>query len=130
MLAMATPGGAMRRRSPKRRARLGTDHHPVLDVRMRSDDDGLHAPFAVDLVGADHGIGPDEDVLVHDHLAADDGSRVDEGAGVDLGQVARWGSCGSSAVSRPGRRGRRRARMRSRSHSGRASRAMKPSALA
>jgi len=69
-------------------AGLGVDHHAVLDVGMGADDDGIHLAFFVDLIGADDGVRADEDVFVHDDLAAQDGGLVDVSGFVNLGQIA------------------------------------------
>lgn len=73
-----------------RSTRFGVNDYAVLDVRMGADDDGLHVPFVIDLVGADHRVRPDEDVLVHHHPAAQEGGRVHERALMHLGQIASW----------------------------------------
>ncbi len=62
-----------------RRAGLGVDDDPVLNVGVGADDDGLHVAAGIHLVGADHRIGADKHVLLDDHLATDDGCLVDIG---------------------------------------------------
>ncbi len=70
------------------RAGLGMDDHPILNVRVRTDDDGLHVVVCIDLVGSDHRIGSDEDSLIHDHTTAENGRWVDKRTLVDVWDVA------------------------------------------
>ena len=57
---------------------------------VRTDDDGLHMAVCVHLVGSDHGIGSDEDVLVDDHATAENGRWIDKGAAVNDREIAAW----------------------------------------
>ncbi len=70
------------------RAGLGVDDHPILDIGMRTDDDGLHVAIGIHFVSTDHRVRTDEDVFMDDDLAAQDGGLIDVGAFVDVRQVA------------------------------------------
>ena len=92
--AGAVDNRAMCNRSPFAdgdcRSGRGVDDHTVLNVRVRTDDDGLHMAICVHLVGADHGIGSDEDVLMDDHAPTDNGRWIDKGAVMDNREIAAW----------------------------------------
>ena len=85
---------AVRDRSPLAdgdcRSGLGVYDHTVLNVRMCTDDDGLHLAVCIHLVGADHGIGSDEDVLMDDHATAQNGRWIDKSAVMDNREIAAW----------------------------------------
>ena len=63
------------------------DDHTILNVRVRTDDDGFHVALCVHLVCANYGVGTHEHVLVHDHAPTHDGGRVNKGTRMNLRQI-------------------------------------------
>lgn len=69
----------------------GEHHDHLICTRcglVQEFHDGVDVAVRIHLVGTDHRIGADEDVLLHDHQSAQDGRGVHEGAGMDARQVA------------------------------------------
>ena len=70
-----------------RSAGFGVDHHTILQIGVGSYDNRLHVSLVIYLIGPDHHIGTNEDILLDDHLAADDGGLVDIGGFINDWQM-------------------------------------------
>ena len=92
--AGAVDDGAMRNRrtlaNGDRGARLGVDDHTILNVRIRTDADGLHVAVFIDFVRSDHCIGSDENISVYDNPATENGGWIDKRTVMDDWHVASW----------------------------------------
>ncbi len=73
-----------------RGARLRVDDHTILNVRIRTDEDGLHLAVFIDFVRSDHCIGPDENIFVYDNSSTENGGRIDKRTVMDDWHVASW----------------------------------------
>ena len=60
-------------------ARLGMNHHAVLNIGIGADNDGFHIAVLIHFVGTDYRIGADEHIFFDDDLAAKNCGIVDIG---------------------------------------------------
>ena len=71
-------------------ARLGVDDHTILNVRIRTDEDGLHVAVFIDLVGTDHCVGANENIFIYENPTTKNGSMIDKRTFMDDWHVATW----------------------------------------
>jgi len=64
------------------------DDNAILNVRVRANDDRIHVSFGVYLISANNGIRSYKHVFVYLHQPTQDRRRIDEGAGMNFGDVA------------------------------------------